>query len=184
MLGAGDPLNPQTRMHNRIANFVAFAIRAGARLGIYYVLEQPLSSIMFKYLPVATALADTGAARVHLNLGDFGAETAKPLCLMGAAPWLPDLRAEGRRRSATVLPMLQGTLAVRSHEGQVTGRTAALTESAAYPEPFCEEVARLHRQLVNQEQRQKVEVLVCISLLSRRLRCSHIAHAVPQYLYR
>ena len=44
-------------MSNKIAKFVANTILACKALGIYYVLEQPLTSVLRSYAPIKESMA-------------------------------------------------------------------------------------------------------------------------------
>ena len=59
---------------------------------VYVVIEQPLTSLLFRYKPVFLALQKVGAQKISLQLGDFGAASAKPTALYGTAPWLQTLK--------------------------------------------------------------------------------------------
>lgn len=52
------------------------------RKGIYYVVEQPISSLLFRNKPVRKILKRHGAKNVVCDLGAYGAPTLKPV------PWL------------------------------------------------------------------------------------------------
>lgn len=49
------------------------------RKGIYYVVEQPISSLLFQYRPVRRLLKRHKARRIHTSLGAYGAPTLKPV---------------------------------------------------------------------------------------------------------
>jgi hypothetical protein len=65
---------------------------------VYFIIEQPLSSIMFQY-PAWQRFLDRHRSVLQVNLekGAFGAGSKKPTMLVGTAPYLPAL---GRRMSA------------------------------------------------------------------------------------
>ncbi len=49
------------------------------RKNIYYVLEQPTTSLLFMYKPIKKLLARHGAKFVTCSLGVYGAPTLKPV---------------------------------------------------------------------------------------------------------
>ena len=85
MDAAGDTSNHWVRYHNKIADWVAKAIKLAHKMHVYVVIEQPLTSLLFRYKPVFLALQKVGAQKISLQLGDFGAASAKPTALYGAA---------------------------------------------------------------------------------------------------
>lgn len=135
------------QQHNCIAEFVAKVIVTCHQRGIYWVIEQPLSSVLFRFGPIAEAIASTGGRSVSVRLGDFGAETTKPLRLVGTAPWLDGLPAVGEKLRSTRGGLPMQTLAVRQNHA-VTGKRGILTESSAYPTCFAVQIARLHREFL------------------------------------
>ena len=136
----GDTTVPSVAEANAIANIVADIMRVCHALGVFYVVEQPRTSLLFDYSPMRSALDETTALHVALNLGQAGATSQKPLTLWGTAPWLRSLAGTIRRR-----PMLSTTRPLTDRRGgTVNGRKAALSASASYPRTFCCIVARLH----------------------------------------
>lgn len=136
-------------MHNKIADFVAQTIKTCHERGVFYVIEQPQSSLLFDYRPVAEALAATGGRSVSVRLGDFGSASAKPLRLMGTAPWMDGLADVGKVLRGKMGMQPKTTLATR-HEHSVTGRRGIMEESSAYPDAFAHHVARLHTEYLQQ----------------------------------
>ena len=128
---------------NEIAHIVADVIRTCHTLGLYYVLEQPASSLLFNYEPISAVLADTRAQSVSVELGRAGAMTPKPLRLMGTAPYLIRLAGIVRRRSMVT----RARALTRREGGWVNGERGALRLSSSYPRTFCCIVARLHADL-------------------------------------
>ena len=58
------------------------------------MVEQPASSLFFSHPEIKHVIKASKAECIHIELGCFGADTAKPLKLVGTAPWLPDLACE------------------------------------------------------------------------------------------
>ena len=104
--------------HNRIAACVAAIAEQASRLGVYWVIEQPASSVLFDFPLVKSVIANCNAASVSLNLGDFGGTSLKPLRLVGTAPWLLSLPLA--HTAAPRTRPLQA-LSTRDADGRVTG---------------------------------------------------------------
>lgn len=135
---------PETLYYNRIADFVACALRAAFALGVFIILEQPLDSILFLYPPIAQALDDIGAMRVTLSLGAVGSASMKPMEFHGTSPILYTLEAIV---GACQVPAKRARLTVTSGSGW-TGKSD-MSVSAEYPDRFCVLVAKLlakHKQ--------------------------------------
>ncbi len=124
----------------------SLAVEACTVRGIFFVLENPAGSLLFAYKPIATALERCRARTVHVRLGSFGADTPKPLCLVGTAPWLEQLRDEGIARGGChSCPSASKRRKLTTVQGdKVTGIHEALQASAIYLVAFCRTVARLH----------------------------------------
>lgn len=125
---------------NAIADVVAKITKLCAALMIYVVIEQPHSSFMFQYPPMAVALRDVCAKSVTFNMAAFKHPAVKPTRLWGTAPWL-----EAFGRCARMLPVGNTKpLADRDINGGVTGRNVDLTASAAYTDEFCNCLIAFH----------------------------------------
>ena len=68
----------------------------GAERGVQFIVEQPVSSVMFNYTPwdVLLQRLRPWIRHVTLHLGAFGAATLKPTHLVGTCAWLPDLKRD------------------------------------------------------------------------------------------
>jgi hypothetical protein len=141
----GNTTHPSVGFHNVLAEFVANVIWTCAALGIFYVLEQPLSSILVHHPQVKAALQGTQARCIRIPLYKFGAATRKPLQLWGTAPWLTELR---RIADSIHVPVPGTALCTVGNQGQVTGKKQDMTASAAYPVCFCKVVAFLHKSFL------------------------------------
>ena len=60
-------------------------------LGLHVVIEQPLTSCLFNYPPMAKIVSKIALRRISVYLDGFGADSSKPLQLYGTVPWLPKL---------------------------------------------------------------------------------------------
>ena len=116
-------------------------------LEIHFIVEQPMGSILNYMPPVEAALDCTDADVVVTWLGSFGAKTPKPLKLMGSAPFLSELR-----RTRPNLKSLTGrtyfTHFDKKGRRRVTGLTATMESSSAYPRAFGEVFAEAFKNFV------------------------------------
>lgn len=130
-----------------MAEVVTHLIYALFGLGIYFLTEQPLNSLLYHWPSVEAALAFVGAKRLCLRLSDFGGSYAKPTELIGTAPWLMTLK---RMAEFMVVPNseLVRTLTYDVENG-VTGHKDELKASPEWPVEFCKCIARLHVKFMN-----------------------------------
>ena len=142
-LAEGNLANPATLMHNKIATFVAYAIVAATQRGIFVVVEQPASSILWEFRPVKQAISTCGGQFGSACLGDYGAASKKPLKLWGTAPWLWRLQLKIHH-----VPKMTRQFVRLVHRWPTGVRgLPALQQSAEYPMPFCMVVAKFHAEL-------------------------------------
>lgn len=146
----GNVCHPWVALHNRIADWVADAVLRCHKSGIYYVIEQPRSSLLWRYPAILAALERTGAVHASVCLGDFGGSSLKPLELRGTAPWLPQLSVQGCFENPEPATKKK-KLTVVDKDGRVTGVPSALADSAAYPPEFCRAIAALQQQLEREQ---------------------------------
>ena len=125
---------------NAISDFVATVMSVCHALRVWYVVEQPATSMLWQYAPIAQALQHTGARRVYLELGRAGGQSAKGVVLWGTAPWLEAVARKVQRQ-----PMVAEPEPLATRQGcWVNGNHNALQGSAQYPPPFCNTVAGAH----------------------------------------
>ncbi len=146
---------------NRIVDIVVKVVQLCEAMGVYWVIEQPRGSLLWDYGPMKEVLRNTTYCQAAVELGRVGASSVKPLSLRGNAPWLTSLALEVRRR-----PRDHNLRPLTARRGRwVMGRHRHLRNSAAYPEAFCEIVARKHavstaERLVAQRRREsEVEIV-------------------------
>ena len=154
---AGNPDSPYDKLHNKIAENSARLAAVAAALGLYFVVEQPSSSLLWLYWPMVKVLYLNEAYRASITLGRFGASTLKPIRLYGTAPWLHALSEKNvalakasKTREGSNKPR-KGTLVkvTVSQFGRknVSGNVKALKASGAYPEALCSEIAKLQLEV-------------------------------------
>jgi hypothetical protein len=104
--------------------------------GVYYVVEQPVSSVLPSMPCMVAALQATNARRVVVHLGGFGASSMKTVVLLGTAPWLETLAAMSSRLWSSADRKRLRPLACTTSSGVTGGE--GLSGSAAYPRFFCD----------------------------------------------
>lgn len=80
-----------TREGNALARRLCYLLELASRKKCFWVVEQPTSSLLFRYRPMRALLRRHKAIQVRTSLGAFGASTVKPVVLVGTAPWLSKL---------------------------------------------------------------------------------------------
>eukprot|EP00969_Alexandrium_andersonii_P341546 15097199-Alexandrium_andersonii.AAC.1 len=110
-------------------NFILLCILAHLR-GVFYTVENPGSTLMFRWGPMMQMNEWSSANKVRTYMGNFGGDTAKPMDLVSTFPYIGALA--GKKP-----PPTQNSLVTRSKNGTaITGKGAELTASAAYTLPF------------------------------------------------
>ena len=142
----GNESLPYTQLHNQLAEITVHLARLAFFLGLCVVIEQPLSSALFEWWPMAKAMLEIGASRGQVWLDGFGASSMKPLQLWGNAPWLAALQRRSKEAHKFAQPTEQLSISTTNALGRksVTGKRRAMKESSAYPLEFGEEVGYLH----------------------------------------
>ena len=80
---AGDRSLISVATANRIARRVAYLLEYHFKKNCHYVLENPLSSLLWRFRCIHRCLQRHGAKRVVVYLGAYGAHTLKPVFLPG-----------------------------------------------------------------------------------------------------
>ena len=116
----GDTSRPDVRAANQMAVYTAGLVELCHARHVWYVIEQPLSSVLFHHPALAAAIRRSGGRRYKVELGRAGAASAKPLSLVGTAPWLPALECKIKRR-----PMVANPIPVAERTGRWVSGNAA-----------------------------------------------------------
>ncbi len=164
-----DWCNSKTFHHNQIIRAVSIVARACSSWRVHWVIENPLSSCMFQFPELKAVILSSNAKEASMRLSTFGSESAKPVRLVGTAPWLPRLGY-----MAAVLPRQtpRRVLAWRDEAGRATGIPGPMEQSAAYPAQFSTTVAKLQADMVLSRNNK----FLAITTLARRfLHCQHWA---------
>lgn len=134
----GDLHNEGVRMSNLIVRNLVALLRVCVARGVYWVLEQPATSRMWDYPPMAKLLEETMAVRVFTYMGCFSHRMVKPTVLYGTLPSLGRLQ----RRKDQVPDGIRGhdrdpdiVGYSRDAEGRVSGNLN-LHASATYTPQF------------------------------------------------
>lgn len=72
----------KVREANKMARRVVYACRYVEAKGAYWVIEQPISSLVVLYPPMRSLLRRAGVRQIHVPLGQFGATSMKLVCLL------------------------------------------------------------------------------------------------------
>lgn len=73
---------------NRLCRRVCYLLTYLAKKKVNWVLENPSTSLLFRYKPLRKLLRKFKCINVNVCLGCFGADTQKLVTLVGNAPWL------------------------------------------------------------------------------------------------
>ncbi len=130
--------------HNCIAERSAFLARTATVLQVFFVIEQPSSSLLANFEPVRVALETTAAVKASISMCRFGGESKKPLTLRGTGDLSTLARVNEIRKEAR--PATK-KLTTRSPGGFFTGKKEDLEASAAYTRCFGIAVALCYQGL-------------------------------------
>jgi hypothetical protein len=148
----GSKENPSTQEANLVMQrfvFMAQVLYWGRRA---YVLEQPLSSLLFTATPIKILCEVHSCFNVRCDHGFFDEADApcKPLKLLGVAPWLVDLRVVLPRHPSSKRTKLSysktKTLADGSQKQMWYGIKDKMHDSEHYCDGFGSMVAQLQKQ--------------------------------------
>ena len=135
----GDQSKPQVRDSNRMAATVCACVRFLAAMHIFWVIEQPLNSLLFRLHVVRQLLTDLSARRISFRMVDFGAPSQKPTECWGVAPWLEMVPQIPR------IPSEEKSVRLAVRVGNwVNGDRGKLKASQVYPAAFGRRMAFLH----------------------------------------
>ncbi|CAL1128416.1 unnamed protein product, partial [Cladocopium goreaui] len=95
---------------NRLARRLAYLLELCHKLKIFYIIEQPESSLLFRYKPFWRLLKKHGAHRVKCSLGAFNALTVKPVVFWGTAPFLKKLSRQVTSKQRSQLRRIRSFL--------------------------------------------------------------------------
>eukprot|EP00971_Amphidinium_carterae_P219039 4347983-Amphidinium_carterae.1 len=148
---------------NRTAEILAQLLVLCDKMGVYFIIEQPTSSLLWTHPSMTKALhiLRDRTLTVRFKMSIFGSRTAKPTTLVGSAPFLSAIPLVPPVRQPTSL----ACLARKTSSGNVNGKTKELKLSAHYPMEFCHRVAGLLIQ--NGDEKLQVGRLILEPLFQR-----------------
>lgn len=139
----GDLTSTRIVGQNALVERLALLIALLSSRGVYWIVEQPASTVLFDYPAMRDRLQHSRAMVCRLDMGAFGAESVKPTVLVGTAPQLQHLArtCSGLERQHLHAEGVQTTVRSTDASGRqrCTG-TKALKATQAYPWGF----ARVH----------------------------------------
>ena len=120
------------KKHNDIATISALVYKTCVILGIAVAVEQPRSSLLWRFPPVKEALEMAPLHTIPFFMSSFGHTSQKPLIVKGSGAYLDVVREVAVRR-----PKTEATQELVKYQGaRFTGCRAALTESSSYRRAF------------------------------------------------
>ena len=151
---AGDTSRTDVHEANELVGIVAFLLQLLVMRQVFYLIEQPASSLMFKH-PALRRHFKKGTRRPkvfktklkahHVWLGSWGHSLYKGTWLVGVLPGLKSLKSK-RTRSATVVAHWKKTSVRKSGPRKGSWRICgckSLKDTGRYPRKFGEAVAKL-----------------------------------------
>lgn len=133
---------PRIKSANRMACHVTMLLLLGWRRGLTLFVEQPVSSVLGTFTPIAEMFAFAMPFTVTTSLAAFKATTPKVIKLWSSVP----VDALYRPRILT-----GQTLAYRSANGSATGKKSILKGSQAYPRLFGRAVAKIVKKRLEEK---------------------------------
>ena len=139
----GNTSSPYVLAQNALVCRLLVALRFCLARGVYFIVEQPHSTVMFEYPPFKRWLASAAAAgrvqRCHTQMGAFGLRAVKDTILLGTAPYLGGLarRMGARERQALREDRMTTAVVYRDSEGRRRCKGGKdLKATQAYPFRF------------------------------------------------
>ena len=136
----GDESRPFVKEGNRQMAVTALLAFLAHLLGLHFVLEQPLQSVLPLMEPLKSVLAFTGATRTGTWLGQFGGSSPKPLQLWHSNKFgtlkrcRPKCKLEGGKRWEKLVTKLKGKrfrgIALLSRKARCIRRSSLLPSQA------------------------------------------------------
>eukprot|EP00969_Alexandrium_andersonii_P017782 778042-Alexandrium_andersonii.AAC.1 len=85
---------------NRMAEFVTCLLILASLRGVFWIVEQPGSSLLFELRCFRSAIAKCKASRVYTMLSGYGHDLPKPSLFYGTAPWMSNMYRKASRSVA------------------------------------------------------------------------------------
>ena len=132
--------NAKIKCQNALAARVAALCFLASTRGVWWLVEQPSSSLMFGYLPWACVAEGLRPSVIRTHMGAFGGPTAKLTLIAGTAPFLQDLKRSLSPEDSARIEELQIRTAIKAGGGGVHG-SKDLKATQSYPLQFGTAVA-------------------------------------------
>ena len=130
--------------------------------GIFYIIEQPRSSVMFQHPRLHNLLRKHKAKRVSDELGQYGAETLKPVLFVGTAPFITKLGGQctPQQRQKLKTSGHKTCFVYYNRKGKLSynGKAKILKDTQSYPSGLGVAVGLAYQQHQSENQ---VEVTFC-----------------------
>ena len=139
---AGDRGNAYVQSQNALVERLLLISAYARARGCAFIWEQPSSTRMFDYPPVASFLASSpDVLRIRLEMGAFGLLAEKETILIGNAPYLPTLQVKMSRGDRLRLRLRPDRIVTARHWVDNTGKkkcqgSGALKRTQSYPLGF------------------------------------------------
>ena len=138
----GNTSSPYVLAQNALVCRLLVALRFCVARGVYFIVEQPHSTVMFEYPPFKQWLASDAAGcvqRIQMQMGAYGLRAVKDTVLLGTAPYLGKLarRMTRSERDALSSSRMNTTVSYTDANGKRCvhgGKDLKATQ--AYPERF------------------------------------------------
>ena len=141
----GDASSACVREGNDLNAAVALVCAIAHEMGVFWVLEQPSTSLFCSTAAMSRTIATTQAARASFAMSLYGHTSRKHTLLYGTPPWLHSYQARATKRSNTEpLTPLTTTTVGKGGIKATTGRRAYLQASQVYPVKFALAIMRSH----------------------------------------
>ena len=145
----GDCGRGDVRRANRIAERVRILLRLMGMRGIFFILEQPAGSLLWRMPAIRLAARQYRVkghrwARRFVWLGHFGRKQCKPTELCGVFPRLATILPSKRPKGRNTTGVYKTWWNAHGHRRVCGGPRLKVTEH--YPRAFCRAVAKLVRR--------------------------------------
>jgi len=133
----GDEGQSSVRFNNRLVSRLVVLLKLARYLGVFWIIEQPSSSLLFEHPKLARAAKQLGTKTQDIWMRNFGSESRKRTRLWGDTPAIASLggKLEDRTKQSV-------QVSVQCSGGVTGGKDLKATQ--AYPSLFGLSVCRAH----------------------------------------
>lgn len=147
----GDCENEKVVWNNKLVHKLACLLEFASMFGIYFIIEQPTSSILWQHPRIQQMFQRLGTQVIntHTYMGMYGGDSEKGMKLYGTAPFLAELKDTMDKKVAAKLPQKELVKRTRLSSGRISiSGGADLKASQAYPRRFGIRVAEAYHGYV------------------------------------